>query len=105
MMIAIHVTNRRGQNYVAEASEGQPLMEALRDRGDVEASCGGNCGCATCHVHIDASWLGCVGEATPDEMALLDYSMEKRPTSRLSCQVQVTQAMNGLVLSVAQAEG
>ena len=104
-MISIHVTNRRGQTYVAEASEGQPLMELLRERGDVDAVCGGNCACATCHVHIDEAWRERVGEATPDEMALLEYSMEKRPTSRLSCQVQVTQALDGLVLSVAEAEG
>lgn len=104
-MISIHVTNRRGQTYVAEASEGQPLMEVLRERGDVDALCGGNCACATCHVHIGESWIGRVGEASPEEMALLEYSMELRPTSRLSCQMQVTPTMDGLVLSVAQAEG
>ncbi|MBL6752585.1 MAG: 2Fe-2S iron-sulfur cluster binding domain-containing protein [Nevskia sp.] len=104
-MIRIHVTNRAGQTYAAEAADGRPLMEVLRARGDVEALCGGNCVCATCHVHIDEAWRERVGEAGPDEMALLEYSMEKRPTSRLSCQVQVTQALDGLSLCVAPAEG
>lgn len=104
-MISIQITNRRGHTYVAEASEGQPLMEVLRERGDVDAVCGGNCACATCHVHIEETWRERVGDASPDEMSLLGYSMEKRPSSRLSCQVQVTQALDGLILSVAQAEG
>lgn len=104
-MIRIRVTNRAGQEDEVEAEDGHPLMEALRARGDVEALCGGSCACATCHVHIDEAWCERVGEAGPDEMILLDYSMEKRPTSRLSCQVNVTEALDGLKLSIAQSEG
>lgn len=104
-MPQIHVTNRAGKTYTVEAASGQPLMEVLRERGDVEALCGGNAACATCHVHIDEAWAARVGPATPDERVLLDYSLEKRSTSRLSCQVQVDDALDGLVLRVAPAEG
>lgn len=105
-MIRIHVTNRGGKTYVAETeADGQPLMHLLRDHGDVEALCDGNQACATCHVHIDDAWIDRVGTATPDEMALLEYSMENRPTSRLSCQIQLRDALDGLRLSVAAAEG
>jgi 2Fe-2S ferredoxin len=104
-MIRIHITNRAGKTYDVEAEDGQPLMEVLRARSEVDAVCGGNCACATCHVHIDEAWLARVGSATPDEMALLDYSMEKRPTSRLSCQIPISAELDGLRLSVAQAEG
>lgn len=80
-------------------------MDALRARGDVEALCGGNCACATCHVHVDESWRERVGVAGEDEQALLDFSMEKRSTSRLACQVRITERLDGLMLSIAPAEG
>lgn len=104
-MIRIHVTNRSGRAYVTEAADGQPLMQVLREHGDVEALCDGNHACATCHVHIDDAWIERVGLATPEEMDLLDYSIEKRPTSRLSCQVVLSKALDGLRLNVAQGEG
>lgn len=104
-MIRIDVTNRAGRTYAVEAFDGQPLMEALRALGEVEALCGGSCACASCHVHIDEAWLERVGAASPDEQMLLEYSIEKRPTSRLSCQIQVTDALDGLRLSIAEAEG
>ncbi|TDU31745.1 2Fe-2S ferredoxin [Panacagrimonas perspica] len=104
-MPVIHVTNRKGVSSTLEAEVGVPLMEALREHGDVEALCGGNCACATCHVHIDERWIERVGSAGPDEMTLLDYSMEKRPTSRLSCQVQMVEAFDGLQLHIAASEG
>lgn len=71
----------------------------------MEAICDGNHACGTCHVHIDDAWIERVGMATLEELQLLDYSMEKRPSSRLSCQVQVTETLNGLSLRIAPAEG
>lgn len=104
-MPTIHVTNRNGENYVIDTASGQSLMEALQERGDVEALCGGNCACATCHVHIDDAWCERVGAPTEDELALLEYSMERRPNSRLSCQIRIVDALDGLRLSIARAEG
>lgn len=104
-MPMILVTDRSGKQHRLEATAGEPLMDALRAEGFVEALCGGNCACATCHVHIDPEWTARIGPAGEDEQVLLDYSMEKRPESRLSCQVRVDDWMEGLRLSVAAAEG
>ena len=104
-MPLIHVTNRDGQAYTVEAAVGTPLMEALRERGDVEAICGGSAACATCHVHVDEEWIERAGPAGPDEMNLLEYSLERRPTSRLSCQLQVREDLDGLIVRIAASEG
>jgi 2Fe-2S ferredoxin len=80
-------------------------MDLLRDRGAVEAACGGQCVCATCHVHVAPEWMAAVGEATGVEQELLDCSLERRPNSRLSCQILITEALDGLRFTVAPAEG
>jgi ferredoxin, 2Fe-2S len=104
-MPLIHVTNRSGVSSVVDAASGQSVMDMLRARGDVEGLCGGNCSCATCHVHLDKAWHDRLGDPSAEEQTLLDYSMEKRPTSRLSCQIDVVDALDGLKLTVAAAEG
>jgi 2Fe-2S ferredoxin len=104
-MPKINITTRTGDKVSVEATVGQTLMEILRDRNDVEALCGGQRACATCHVHIDDSWMAIVGEAGEDEAGLLEFSMEKQPNSRLSCQIHLSDAMDGLALKVAAAEG
>lgn len=104
-MAKIHVRDPAGVASTLDATIGQTLMEALRQQGLVEAVCGGQCACATCHVHIAEAWLPLVGNAGEIERALLDNSMECRPNSRLSCQITVTEALDGLSLDVALPEG
>jgi 2Fe-2S ferredoxin len=104
-MPRIHVRDPAGTASTVEAETGASLMEALRRRGLVEAVCGGQCACATCHVHIAEAWLPLAGDPGETEQALLDNSMECRPNSRLSCQIIVTVAMEGLSLDVALPEG
>lgn len=104
-MPTLYITSRSGKTDAVEGESGQRLMNVLRERGDVEALCGGDCACATCHVHIGAPWWPAVGEPGETESALLEYSMEKQPTSRLSCQVSLSDAMDGMTLTVAAAEG
>ena len=104
-MPKLNITTRSGDLVSVEAAADQTLMEVLRDRGDVEALCGGQRACATCHVHIDAAWMEIVGEPGEDEAGLLEFSMEKQPNSRLSCQILLSDAMEGLALTVAAAEG
>jgi 2Fe-2S ferredoxin len=101
----LNITTREGTCVPIVADAGRSVMEVLRDRGEVEAACGGECVCATCHVHVDLDWIGVVGDAGELESALLDCSMERRPNSRLSCQIRLTNDMDGLALSVAAAEG
>lgn len=104
-MPKIHITTRGGARVSVDAASGQTLMEILRSRGDTEAACGGQRACATCHVHIDDAWMAIVGEPEAEEAGLLEFSMEKKPNSRLSCQIHLSDALDGLALTVAAAEG
>ncbi len=105
-MPRILIADGDGRSLSAEEGvAGETLMDVLRRRGAVEAACGGNCSCATCHVHIDPAWWDAVGPPGEDEALLLEYSIEKQPTSRLSCQVRLQDSMDGLKLKVAPREG
>jgi 2Fe-2S ferredoxin len=81
-------------------------MEPLRDVADgVEALCGGMCSCSTCHVFVDPAWAGKLAAPKDDEMELLEGSECYRPgESRLACQVRVSAALEGLVVTIAPAE-
>ena len=91
-----------GQQQVVEAENGLTVMEAAKKamvRG-IEAECGGACACATCHVYIDEAWRERVGKPSEMEEDMLDFAFDVRASSRLSCQIKVTSALDGLVLSV-----
>lgn len=66
--------------------------------------CGGACSCATCHVYVDPAWLDKVGEKAAMEIALLDEVCDMRPNSRLSCQIKVTDALDGLVVRLPERQ-
>lgn len=66
--------------------------------------CGGACSCATCHVYVDPAWLDKVGEKAAMETALLDEVCDMRPNSRLSCQIKVTDALDGLVVRLPERQ-
>lgn len=80
-------------------------MEGIRDAGEIEAVCGGQGVCATCHVHVSPEWVEIVGPPGDVEAELLDSSLERRPNSRLSCQIVMTDEISGLEIAIAQAEG
>ena len=105
-MATIYVIDREGTEHVLEVASGLNLMEPLREiDGGVEALCGGMCSCATCHVFIEADWSAKLGEARDDEMELLeDTESFSSGQSRLSCQVTVTDALDGMRLTVAPEE-
>jgi 2Fe-2S ferredoxin len=71
----------------------------------IEAECGGACACATCHVYVDEAWSGAVGKAGPMEEDMLDFAYDIRPNSRLSCQIKVSDALDGLVVRVPERQG
>ncbi len=103
-MPTIEVTNLKGEVSSLEANSGETLMEALRDNGydDIEAICGGVCSCSTCHVYIDDSWLGKLGERSEDEDQLVRSTEHYKDNSRLSCQITLTDEMDGLKLTIAE---
>lgn len=97
------VVNRAGEERTVEASEGLSVMEAIRDNGfdELLALCGGCCSCATCHIHVDADWADKLTPMSEDENDLLDSSDYRSATSRLSCQIKLTTALDGLKVAIA----
>ena len=104
-MIQINVTDREGRQQTLSGKPGRSLMAVLRDEDMLEASCGGQCACATCHVHLDPAWLAATGERSELENDLLSSSFQLTETSRLSCQITLDDTLDGLTLVVAESEG
>ena len=96
-----------GAVHTVEAEIGATVMEtALRNQiGGIVAECGGACTCATCLVHVDDAWSEKVGKPSPEEEDMLDFAFEVKPTSRLSCQIKVTQALDGLIVRTPAYQG
>jgi 2Fe-2S ferredoxin len=96
-----------GTVHTVEAELGSTVMEtALRnDVSSIVAECGGGCSCATCLVHVDEKWFPVVGPPSPDEDAMLDGAFEVTETSRLSCQIKVTEALDGLIVRTPSYQG
>lgn len=100
----IRVTDREGTTRDLEAVEGWRVMEILRDHGvGVEGVCGGQCDCATCHVIVDDAWTEKLYPARDDEEDKLDELPELTDTSRLSCQIIWSDALDGLTLRFPEA--
>ncbi len=96
-----------GAKHEVDGELGSTVMEiALRnDIGGIVAECGGSCTCATCLVHVDEAWFAKTGGPSPEENAMLDSAFEVKPTSRLSCQIKVTDELDGLVVHTPAYQG
>lgn len=101
-MPKISFIDAQGERTTVEANVGESLMElAVRNGVDgVVAECGGCLSCATCHTYIPEEWAGRVPSATEMEKIMIDCAIGVRPTSRLSCQIFVTEEMDGLEVEV-----
>ena len=77
---------------------GESIMDVAIDNGvrGIEAQCGGGCTCSTCHVYIDPKWLDRCGSKHPDEVDILEFTPGKKDNSRLSCQVKLSEELNGI---------
>ena len=97
------VVTRDGTETVVEGKEGWSVMEIIRDNGfdELLALCGGCCSCATCHVHVDAEFVERLPTMSEDEDDLLDSSDHRIERSRLSCQLRVSDALDGLRVRIA----
>ena len=102
-MPRITVTTRAGEAQDIDGETGLSLMETIRDAGidELLALCGGCCSCATCHVIVDDEWTDTVGGPGEDEGDLLDSSPHRVAASRLSCQVMLNDALDGLRVTIA----
>ena len=95
-----------GTAFEVEAENGSTVMEnAIKNAvPGIEAECGGACACATCHVYVDDAWTGKVGEAEAMEEDMLDFAYDIQPGSRLSCQIKVSDELDGLVVRVPERQ-
>ncbi len=102
-MPKLTIVNRAGAEKTIEAQAGLSVMENIRDAGfdELLALCGGCCSCATCHVHVDEAWAAQVGGPNGDEDDLLESSDHRIDRSRLSCQIEMTAALDGLRVAIA----
>ena len=93
-----------GREHVVEVKNGLSVMEgAIRNNvPGIDADCGGACACATCHVYVDEAWREKTGEPSAMEESMLDFADEVQPNSRLSCQIRVTDALDGLVVRLPE---
>jgi 2Fe-2S ferredoxin len=103
-MIKILFIEHDGNEHPVKVSTGGTVMQAAVKNGvpGIDADCGGSCSCATCHVYIKEEWLDKVGQASPTEEAMLSLSSDRKDNSRLSCQIPVTEALDGLVVTTPE---
>lgn len=105
-MVQIHVTEN-GEKQTVSGQPGTSLMESLRNAGieGIVAECGGSMSCASCHVFVDAEWLPIAGEVSEMESDMLDCTAtERQGGSRLSCQITLTDAMDGISVTVPEEQ-
>lgn len=98
----IIVTDQDGVTHDCDAIEGWRVMELIRDAGlPIKAECGGCASCATCHVYVDESWISKLHPMREDEQDLLDTAPDVRDNSRLSCQILMSEELDGLKVTLA----
>ena len=105
-MAKIHFVDHSGETRIIEVENGATVMEAAIRNSipGIEAECGGACACATCHVYVDEAWTAQVGEPEAMEEDMLVFAYDVQPNSRLSCQIKVSDELDGLVVRVPERQ-
>lgn len=106
-MAKITYIEHSGKKHVVDVSVGLTVMEGARDNGipGIEADCGGACACSTCHVFVDPAWVGKLPVKDAMEEDMLDFAYEPDLTrSRLTCQIKVTEALDGLIVQMPEKQ-
>ena len=95
-----------GTEHAVDAETGSTVMESAIKNAvpGIEAECGGACACATCHVYVDEAWLAKTGDKSAMEESMLDFAENVEPNSRLSCQIKVSDALDGLVVRLPESQ-
>jgi len=108
-IIMVHVTfiTPSGVVTTLDGDVGQSVMDIGKRAGveNIIGECGGSAACATCHVHVDPAWIDMVGPPSQDEWDMLDFAHGKREDSRLSCQIRLRPALDGLVVHTPERQG
>lgn len=95
-----------GTKHTHEGEDGMSVMEVAvkNDVPRIDADCGGACACATCHVYVHEDWFPKTGERDEMEESMLDYGYNVRPTSRLACQIKVSDELDGLTVDLPEMQ-
>ena len=106
-MAKITYVEHSGKEHVVEVRSGMTVMEGARDNGipGIEADCGGACACSTCHVYVDAAWVEKLPKRDSMETDMLDFAWNPDPVrSRLTCQIKVSAALDGLKVQMPERQ-
>ena len=105
-MAKITYIDFNGTARVADVAPGFSVMEGAKrnDIPGIDADCGGGCSCGTCHVYVDEAWVSTVGGRSEIEDSTIEFADNVRPNSRLSCQIKVTDALDGLVVRTPESQ-
>jgi ferredoxin, 2Fe-2S len=105
-MAKITFIQHNGNEITADGIAGMTVMEtAVKNQvPGIDADCGGACACATCHVYVEPDWVAKTGKRNPMEEDMLDFAFDVRDNSRLSCQIKVSDALDGLRVKVPEKQ-
>jgi 2Fe-2S ferredoxin len=105
-MVRITFIAPDGSRKDVEATVGDSIMQTALAKGvtGIVAECGGCLSCATCHSYVSEEWIGKLPEKSTDETTMVECAVDVRPTSRLTCQIIVTDALDGLVVEIPKSQ-
>ena len=105
-MAKITYIEHDGTEHALDVKPGLTVMEGAVKNNvpGIDADCGGACACATCHVYVDEAWREKVGGPSPMEEDMLDFGYDVQPNSRLSCQIKVSDALDGLIVRTPERQ-
>ena len=105
-MTKVIFIDHEGNNHQVNATLGESLMEAAISNNvpSIDADCGGLCACGTCHVFIEPNWLSKVGERSEMEDSMLEYTENVKSNSRLSCQIKISEELEGLTVKLTEEQ-
>jgi 2Fe-2S ferredoxin len=105
-MPSITYIEHNGTEHRIEVPNGRSVMQGAVDNNvpGIDADCGGECACATCHVYVDPAWLARTGTRGEQETSMLSFAATAEANSRLSCQIEVSEALDGLVVRMPEAQ-
>jgi 2Fe-2S ferredoxin len=95
-----------GTRHAVDVDAGESLMRAAVDNGvpGIDADCGGMCACATCHVFVEPEWVQRLAAPSQQEEEMLNFTAERRASSRLACQIPVVDALDGLTVTMPEGQ-
>ncbi len=105
-MAKIIYVEHSGTEHAIEVKNGLTVMEGAVKNNvpGIDADCGGACACATCHVYVDAAWAGKTGSKSAMEESMLDFAENVEVNSRLSCQIKVSDDLEGLIVRMPESQ-